>query len=231
MTKLFIGYYRVSSLKQQMADGSAGYGMTGQQDKVRDYVKSVGGSLIGEFTECQSGRKVDRVSLRNALSDCKKFGAGLVISRLDRLGRDSAELLNILANSGVSVIVVDNPDLMKNKILLMVTIGLAELEADMIRDRTIIGLEQAKKRGAKLGGWRGTKEQALNATAIARKVHSECAKVRAGEALIHINQVISETGIRSFTGIANILNQRGIVTGRGSRWYAETVKQAISYQE
>jgi len=53
---------------------------------VRDYLNGGTWSLIGEFTEVESGKRNKRPELEKALAVCKRQKAKLVIAKLDRLG-------------------------------------------------------------------------------------------------------------------------------------------------
>ena len=52
---------------------------------MRDYLNGGTWSLIGEFTEVESGKR-KRPELEKALAVCKRQKAKLVIAKLDRLG-------------------------------------------------------------------------------------------------------------------------------------------------
>jgi len=54
---------------------------------VRDYLNGGTWSLIGEFTEIESGKRDERPELEKALTICKRQKAKLVIAKLDRLSR------------------------------------------------------------------------------------------------------------------------------------------------
>lgn len=222
---LYISYLRVSTQKQ----GEDGYGIIGQRKIVLDYVNSVDGLIMNEYVEVESGRKNNRVELEKALAECKKINATLVISKLDRLGRNAAFLIS-LAESCVKFIAVDNQELGKNKLLLCVMAGMAEMEAEAIRTRVKEALAVAKAKGVVLGGWRGTEEQAKSVSAKMVQGHKERAAERVKAAMVHINKVISDTGITSYNFIATELNKRGILTDRNCKWYSGSVKQVMNYE-
>jgi DNA invertase Pin-like site-specific DNA recombinase len=54
---------------------------------VRDYLNGGTWSLIGEFTEIESGKRDERPELEKALTICKRQKAKLVIAKLGRLSR------------------------------------------------------------------------------------------------------------------------------------------------
>jgi DNA invertase Pin-like site-specific DNA recombinase len=108
-------------------------------------------SLLGEFTEVESGRRADRPELAKALSACRRMGATLVIAKLDRLARNVAFISNLM-ESGVEFTAVDFPN--ANRLTIHILAAVAEHEREMISQRTKAALAVAKGRGKVLGGAR-----------------------------------------------------------------------------
>ena len=100
----FVAYFRVSTDKQ----GKSGLGLDAQRKAVRDYLNGGTWSLIGEFTEVESGKRNHRPELVKALAACKRNKAKLVIAKLDRLSRNLAFIATLM-ESGVEFVAVDNP--------------------------------------------------------------------------------------------------------------------------
>ena len=82
----FVAYFRVSTDRQ----GKSGLGLEAQRETVMNYLNGGNWSLVGEFTEIESGKRSDRPELEKALAACKKQKAKLVIAKLDRLSRNLA---------------------------------------------------------------------------------------------------------------------------------------------
>lgn len=109
------------------------------------------------FTEKESTRKTRPIQwdLYNRL--LKKEFDVLLIYKLDRWARSLKELiehLDNLINKGIQVIsYTENLDFSNSMGRLMYHIigSFAEFERDLIRERTLAGLERAKKKGVKLG--------------------------------------------------------------------------------
>jgi DNA invertase Pin-like site-specific DNA recombinase len=59
---LFVAYYRVSTAQQ----GRSGLGLEGQRAAVADYLDGGQWTLIGEYTEVESGKHADRPQLIKA---------------------------------------------------------------------------------------------------------------------------------------------------------------------
>lgn len=117
----FVAYYRVSTAKQ----GMSGLGLEAQHTAVRSYLATIGGELVGEFTEVESGRRKTRPQLTAALVACRKLRARLVIAKLDRLARNVAFVANLM-DSRVEFVAVDNPN--ATRLVLHVLAAFAEEE-------------------------------------------------------------------------------------------------------
>lgn len=82
----------------------------------------------------------------------------LVVTKLDRLGRDAADVLatvRLLADMQVEVVVLQlgKTDLSSaaGKLLVMMLAAVAEMERDLLVERTQAGLERARAEGKTLG--------------------------------------------------------------------------------
>ena len=82
----------------------------------------------------------------------------LVVSKIDRLGRDSIDVLKTvqtLADRNIKVIVLQlgNTDLTSptGKLLLTMLVAVAEMERDLLIERTQAGLARVKAEGRQLG--------------------------------------------------------------------------------
>ena len=101
------------------------------------------------------------------LLDKIRDGETLVVSKLDRLGRDAIDVLQtirLLGSRGIEVIVLQlgKVDLtsVAGKLLLTMLVAVAEMERDLLVERTAAGLERAKAQGKILGRpSKTTKEQ------------------------------------------------------------------------
>src|SRR5260370_7900189 len=109
------------------------------------------------FREVASGAKTDRAKLR-CLLDQLEAGDVVTVTRLDRLGRSTRDLLNTLATitgkkAGFQSLDDTWADTTTSHGRLMLTVlgGLAEFERALIRARASEGRARAKARGAKRG--------------------------------------------------------------------------------
>lgn len=83
MSQDHVAYYRVSTDRQ----GRSGLGLDAQRDAVSIFLDGRG-DLVAEFTEVESGKKNDRPALAEALTECRRHRAKLVIAKVDRLARN-----------------------------------------------------------------------------------------------------------------------------------------------
>lgn len=137
-----IGYGRISTTTQKL-------------DLQLDALKSADCEKI--FTDTGiSGAKVSRPGLDKALEQLRE-GDRLVVWRLDRLGRSTRHVLTLIEELEVrgvgfrsltEAIDTSGP---AGKLLLTVIAALAEMERQVLRDRTNAGLEAARARGRRGG--------------------------------------------------------------------------------
>lgn len=92
------------------------------------------------------------------LLDKIRDGETLVVSKLDRLGRDAVDVLQtvrLLASRNIKVIVLQlgTVDLasVAGKLLLTMLVAVAEMERDLLVERTQAGLQRARAQGKHLG--------------------------------------------------------------------------------
>jgi DNA invertase Pin-like site-specific DNA recombinase len=218
-TGKFVAYYRVSTQRQ----GRSGLGLEAQQTAVRDYLNGGDWRLVAEVMEVESGKRSDRPKLAEVLKLCRLHGATLIIAKLDRLARNVVFISNLM-ESGVEFHAVDFPQ--ANRLTVHILAAVAEHEAKMISERTKVALAAAKRRGVKLGGYRGatmTKAMRRAATeAVAKRVDARAADLAPTIA------EIQTAGATSLRAIAAGLNERSISTARGGRWTAVQVSRVLN---
>jgi len=136
------GYARVSSLSQDT-------------DIQVQKLKEAGCSVIR--TEKVSGGSMDGRTELQTLLDFITTGDTLVVHKLDRLGRSTRDVLNIvheLDQLGAYLRVIDRdidtskPD---GRLILTVLSMVAEMELAHIKERQRLGIEAAKKKGVYKG--------------------------------------------------------------------------------
>jgi DNA invertase Pin-like site-specific DNA recombinase len=223
-----ITYYRVSTKEQ----GKSGLGLDGQKLALKQYVGSIGATMIAEYQEVESGTKCDRPELAKAIAHAKRSRAVLVVAKLDRLARNVAFLSNIM-ESGVDFIACDNPH--ANRFTVHILAAVAEDEQKKISDRTKTALQVAKQRGKKLGSsrenhWHGREERrqagAIAGGQSAATAHTEAANAAYSD-LYPMIQKRQQDG-KTLREIAIELNSMGHTTRRGKPWNASQVMRVAN---
>src|SRR5262252_8324846 len=137
-----LGYARVSTADQNL---------TGQIEAL----KAAGATTI--YREKVSGVRADRPQLAKLMA---KIGPGdvVVVTKLDRLGRSTRELLDLIeriGEAGAAFRSLGDPlwdtTSSQGRLLSTLLAAIAEFERDLIRERTGAGRERAKAQGIKFG--------------------------------------------------------------------------------
>lgn len=139
-----IGYARISTDDQKL-------------DLQYDALEAAGVDLEHDLhTDIISGAKSKRPGLESALKRLRK-GDVLIVWRLDRLGRDAAELYRLVAEiEGMGAqlkSLSENIDTTTavGRLIFGIFAVMAEFERNLIRERTRAGLQSAKDRGLVTG--------------------------------------------------------------------------------
>jgi DNA invertase Pin-like site-specific DNA recombinase len=216
MNKKVVSYYRVSTTRQ----GESGLGLESQRETVRRYVSSHGMETVGEFTEVESGKVNDRPELTKALNVCRKNGATLVVSKLDRLSRNALFLLQ-LQQSNVEFICCDCPNVDRFTVGILALV--AQREREMISERTKSALQAARIRGVRLGTRNPDRQVKLMVDGVLREKMNFLNRVRP------IVEEVRSSGVNTLQGIADCLTRRGIPTRYGKTvWFPSTIKTILS---
>jgi DNA invertase Pin-like site-specific DNA recombinase len=215
----FVAYYRVSTDRQ----GASGLGLQAQRDAIHHYLNGGRWSVIGEFTEIESGtrkRLSKRPMLESAVKLCKREKATLIVAKLDRLARD-VQFISELLNSQVKFICADAPE--ADRTFLQMMSVFAEYEGRRIGERTKAALHQLKKQGKKLGS--PTPEIG---SAAGTKVLIEQADAYADRVGPVVREIIKKSGASTLRDIASALQHKGVLTPRGnSEWRPSQVSNLL----
>ena len=134
---MLIGYARVSTQDQNL-------------DMQRDALTQAGSDKI--FEDMMSGTRADRPGLKLAM-EVLRDGDTLVVWKLDRLGRSVKGLVDLvgeLAARGIQFISLTdsiNTNTASGRFFFHVMASLAEMERELIVERTKAGLAAAKQQG------------------------------------------------------------------------------------
>ncbi len=149
-----IGYARVSTVDQDL---------DGQVIKLR----SEGCELV-RSEKLSGGSRTGRAELATVLAFLRP-GDELVVTRLDRLGRDTRDVLNLIhecEEKGASVTVLDPYVSTKGdmgQVVLTVLGMVAQMERRFIKERQREGIERAKASGTYRGGKRRLDRERIKA--------------------------------------------------------------------
>jgi DNA invertase Pin-like site-specific DNA recombinase len=137
-----IGYARVSTQDQHL---------TGQLEAL----KAAGAETI--YREKISGARADRPQLTKLMTSLKE-GDVVLVTKLDRLGRSTRELLDLIEHigaAGASFRSLGDPlwdtSSSQGRLLSTLLAAIAEFERDLIRERTGEGRTRAMAAGIKFG--------------------------------------------------------------------------------
>jgi DNA invertase Pin-like site-specific DNA recombinase len=209
-TARFIAHFRVSTARQ----GRSGLGLGAQQEAVRQYLASVGGVLVAEFTEVESGKRNTRPELEKALAACKRHKCRLVIAKLDRLSRNVAFIAKLM-DGKIEFVACDNP--VATRLTLHILAAVAEHEREAISQRTKAALQAAKARGIRLG---------RNGADVLAPANRAKAMERAAQLQPVLAKLV--TAGMSHRKIATELTARGVPTPQGGRWHPQTVSRVLN---
>lgn len=205
----FIAYLRVSTDKQ----GALGLGIEAQREAVRRYVEHVGGIIVAEHVEVETGRSATRPVLLQSIAQCRREKAVLLIARLDRLAR-SVSFISSLIDGGVEFVAADNPA--ANKPMLQMLAVFGEYERDQIAARTKAALAAAKARGIVLGAH--------------GKVLAERRRTDANQFAESLRRTVEDAisdGATTLADVANCLNRDGYRTREDKAWTAQTAQKIL----
>jgi DNA invertase Pin-like site-specific DNA recombinase len=212
-------YTRVSTAEQ----GKSGLGLQSQLNSVNEFCLKENIDIIACYQESESGKGFDaiekRPQLAKALAHAKKEGASLVVAKLDRLSRNVA-FISALMETKVSFIVAQlGKD--ADAFMLHLYAALSEKERELISTRTKAALAVLKAKGVKLGNPTSLDKARLSSNATNKKEATDFADKVLPTILQFRNQ--GET----LPTIAKNLNDMGVKTRRGGKWYASTVANIL----
>src|SRR5215510_10257392 len=160
---MLIGYARVSTDEQNL-------------DLQRDAPLKAGVAAKDLYTDKVTSVKSERPGLQTALSHLRQ-GDTFIVWRLDRLGRSLKHLIETvtaLKQQGVSFkSLTENIDTSTatGNLVFQIFGALAEFERNLIKERTVAGLDAARARGRK--GGRPKRNPEARKVALARKFYND----------------------------------------------------------
>ena len=205
--------------------GDSGLGLEAQRSLCASYTQQRGLNVIEEFTEIETGSGADALSVRPqlaaAMKRAKELGCPLLVAKLDRLSRNVAFIANLIAK-GVKFSVAELGDDVE-PFMLHIYAAVAEKERSLISERTKAALRIRKASGTILGN----RTNLRTAQQLGNETQRKAADDKAQE-IIPIVRALRESGVSSFTRIAERLNSLNVPTARGGNWHPTTVKNILA---
>jgi DNA invertase Pin-like site-specific DNA recombinase len=218
--KRTVAYLRVSTQRQRRS----GLGIEAQRAAIARFAESEGLEIIAEFVEAETGKGFDaldrRPQLAAALATARLAKCSVVVAKLDRLSRDVAFVSGLMAQRVPFIVAELGRDC--DPFMLHLYAALAEKERRLIAERTKAALAAKKATGAILGNPRNIER----AGKLGRSIQTATADAFVS-GLVPVIEAIRNTGATTLEAMTQALNQRGIRSARGGRWYASSVANLL----
>lgn len=220
-----VGYIRVSTDQQ----ATEGVSLQAQREKIEAYCRLHSLELVSLIEDQGVSGAVslcDRPGGVQVQADLKKHKAKHVVAlKLDRLFRDAADALvqtKAWDEQGIGLHLIDiggasmNTSSAMGRMFLTMMSGYAELEKNLISERTTLALAHKKA------------QRQVYAALPLGYANAEGKLVPVDEELLVVAEIKSmKAEGKTLMAIADDLNRRGIVGKRGGRYYARTIKNIL----
>jgi DNA invertase Pin-like site-specific DNA recombinase len=232
MTVSVVGYARVSTDEQALS----GVSLDAQQAAIRAYcaMRNLEATEIVVDAGVSAGKPLASREGGRRVLDLVRSGTvvAVVAYKLDRVFRDCADCLGVVRewdHRGVALHLVDlggqtiDTGTAMGRFFLTVMAGAAELERNLVGERTKAALAHLRATGVRLGrdalGWERTDASDAHGRLVVADLVDETDTVQQIVAL-------SAEGM-PLRAIAARLEAEGRRTKRGGRWYASTVQAVL----
>lgn len=218
------GYIRVSEVRGRSGDTFISPAV--QREKIEAWARLHGHEVAAVHEELdQSGGKTDRPLFQHALARVERGETdGIIVAKLDRFARSlvgALESLHRIEQAGGQLVSVEDSfdtTTPMGRFALQITLALAELERERIRENWITAQQRAVDRGVHItprvpAGYQRDDDRRL------------LVDPDVGPAIAEAFRMRSE-GVQ-FGVIAAMLNDRGVRTSYGGRWIGQTVGRML----
>jgi len=134
------------------------------------------------YCDSISGSKVERENLNLLLSKVRE-GDTIVTWKMDRMARSVSHMLKLMSNfkeNGVQFVSIQEPFIdttsSYGKFVYTLFSAVAELERDILIERTVAGQESARRRGVKFGRKKGLSREAQKKARLAKEYYCDESK-------------------------------------------------------
>lgn len=222
-------YVRVSTAEQ----AREGVSLEAQEERVRAYCTMAGLQLVAVLREEGVSASKPLASRPAGTELLRQLAIGqvqhVVTLKLDRLFRDAADALVLTRDwdrTGVALHLVDmggqtiNTGSAMGRMFLTMMAGFAELERNLISERTAAALHHLKKQGRHVGA------PPLGVASVAGGL----AEIDSEQASIQRMAQLRGEGL-TLQKITEVLTAEGHKTKRGGAWHPSTVMRALGRME
>lgn len=216
----FVSYLSVGASEQTSPRAA----LAAQRAAVAAHLSECGGHLIAEMREIRRGDAPGPSAvLDDALALCRQHGAVLLVAGLDRLARDQAFLTTLrrdLARLGVRLAVTSMPEANEGTIGILAALAahaapVADKDRAARRRDFLVRLGERQRRAGEKPGDR-------------RVLPAPICKPRTMARALSVAPVLAEiraAGAATFEQVAHALNELGVPSARGDRWYPAQVRR------
>jgi len=217
----YIGYIRVSTSDQ----AENGVSLEAQEERIRAYVSFAGGELVDVVADRgASGKNLDRPGVQEVLDRLRRGEAdALVVYAIDRLSRSTLDLLqtvdelNRAGRGFVSVREQLDSSTPHGRFTLTILGGLAQMERDLIAQRTREAMERCHREG------RVTTRDRFGFRRVGQRFEVDPGEQR----VLGTIRDLRARGL-ALREIAERLNADRVPTKRGGIWYASSVRSVLA---
>ena len=223
-----LGYARVSTDEQ----AREGVSLEAQVARIRAYAIAKELELVDVLTDNGiSGKTLERPALREVLKRCERGEVGhVVVVKLDRLTRRTRDLLALVDDLFLarhielhSVSESLDTSTPHGRFVLTLFGGLAQMERELIGERTRSALAFKRENG------QPTSHPPIGFRPNGSRKHR---MVPVPAELVIVQRILTTWRAGgSYAGIARGLNQEGVASKRGGRWYASTVRGIVQRRD
>lgn len=223
-TRKMVAYYRVSKDSHEAGNSkSKGLGLDAQRQIVEHYYL---GNIVEEFTETKSAKNItERPVLQEAIRYCIDNDAFLVVAKLDRLSRNTMDVLTIVKMLNKRVTFCDIPSEGEaDEFMITLFAALAQRERELISIRTSQALQVKLKRDGK---WQTGNPEFKNGEAVRKSKIARALAAETNENTIRAIQLIEarKREGKSYVEIADMLNANKFLSPNNKQFCVTTVSR------
>ncbi len=222
----YVGYIRVSTAEQ----AKTGVSLDAQESKIRGYAQ-LNDFILSKVIrdEGESGKDLNRAGIQELIWLVKdKKIDGIIVYKIDRLSRKVIDTLNLIEQfdkHGVafhSITERIDTKTAAGRFFITILSALAQMERDLISERTKVALNYKRSQGGLAGG------VPYGYRSSGKKEKSILIKDERENKTLEVILQAKKQG-KSLNWISRELNKSGIPSRCNGKWYPQTVKSVIQH--